>query len=124
MAQTTQRPSRFIPGEVRAVQGDQTQTVPCVRLADLPGAALHRMLDHAGWALTHERSGLAIRALLPTERVGRRLMRRLAGHNFDREQAEVIRDERLTADVLGHASQLTGEQLYAHNPDGTWTLTF
>lgn len=123
MSRARPRP-RLIPGAVRAVQGDQTQTVPCVRLADLTGDALHRMQGDAAWSITHERSGLTIRALLPTERIGRRLMGRLAGHTFDRDQAEVIRDERLTADVMGHASQLTGEQLYAHNPDGTWTLKF
>ncbi|GAA5533823.1 hypothetical protein [Deinococcus aluminii] len=114
--------TRFRPGEVRVVEAEQAATVPCFRLPDLPGAALHRMLTTPDWAITHEKSGLAIRALL-TERQARRLMRLLAGHNFDRPRDEVIRDEGLTADVLGYASQVCGEHLYVRRQDGSWTFS-
>lgn len=114
--------TRFQPGEVRVVEQDQTATVPCSRLPDLPGAALHRMLNGQHWAVTHEHSGLAICALL-TERQARRLMRLLTGQNFDRPREDVIRDDRLTADVLGYASQVEGTHLYTRQADGSWVFT-
>jgi hypothetical protein len=113
---------RYQPGTVRVIEGEREATVPCVRHPQLPGAALHRMLDGRHWALTHERSGLAIRAQLTTQRQGRQLMDLLAGHSFDRDQGAVIRNDRLTADLLGYASQVCGEHLYIRDADGTWTL--
>lgn len=109
------------------MRASRKATVPCVRLPTLPGAALHCMLKpDQGWAVTHEPSGIAIRALIPNERAGHRLMRLLAeaGHAFDRPRDEVVRDDRLTADVLGFAADVCGEHLYSRTPDGSWTLNW